>query len=68
MVVRSEIFDYIEGDSMLEDKPFNKIVQAGEMCAYKHLGFWKCMDTIRDHRILEDLWKNKTAPWKVWTD
>ena len=68
MVMRSEIFNYIEGDFMLEDDPFNKIIQADEMRVYKHGGFWKCMDTIRDQRILEELWKNKKAPWKLWAD
>ena len=68
MVMRPEIFDYIEGDFMLEQEPFDKIIQADEMRVYKYGGFWQCMDTIRDKRNLEALWQTKSAPWKLWKD
>ena len=68
MVMRPEIFDYIEGDFMLEQEPFEKLTQADEMRAYKYKGFWQCMDTVRDKRKLESLWQTKTAPWKLWQD
>ena len=68
MVMRPEIFDYIEGDYMLEQEPFDKIIQAGQMRAYKYNGFWQCMDTVRDKRRLELLWQTKSAPWKLWKE
>ena len=68
MVMRPEIFDYIEGDVMLEQEPFDKLTQADEMRAYKYDGFWQCMDTVRDKRKLESLWQTKSAPWKLWKD
>lgn len=66
MVMRPEIFDYIEGDFMLEQEPMDKLIQAGEVMAYKYNGFWQCMDTIRDKRKLESLWNSGQAPWKLW--
>ena len=68
MVMRPEIFDYIEGNFMLENEPFNKLTEHDELRAYKHTGFWQCMDTIRDKRKLEELWKSKSPPWKLWQD
>ena len=66
MVMRPEIFDYIGGDYMLEQEPMDKLIQNGEVMAYKHNGFWQCMDTIRDKRKLESLWNTGKAPWKLW--
>ena len=66
MVMRPEIFDYIEGDFMLEREPFDKLVANDELRAYRHRGFWQCMDTVRDKRNLEALWQSKSAPWKLW--
>jgi len=64
-VIEPEFFDLITGDStMLEREPLEKATDAGELMAYKHDGFWKCMDTKRDHELLESLW-SKGAPWKV---
>ena len=68
MVMRPEIFDYIQGNFMLEKEPFDKLIAADELRAYKYNGFWKCMDTIRDKRELEALWKTEVAPWKLWKD
>lgn len=66
MVMRPEIFDYIEGDVMLEREPFDKILKDDEMRAYKYDGFWKCMDTLRDKREFEALWQIKNPTWKLW--
>ena len=68
MVMNPEIFDYIEGDFMLEQQPFKKLIAADELRAYKYDGFWQCMDTLRDQRALEALWANKVSPcpWKLW--
>ena len=66
MVMRPEIFDYIKDDVMLEQEPMDKLIQDGEVMAYKYNGFWQCMDTIRDKRKLESLWNSGQAPWKLW--
>tara|TARA_B100001250_G_scaffold202781_1_gene173848 strand:+ start:12857 stop:13618 length:762 start_codon:yes stop_codon:yes gene_type:complete len=64
-VINPEFFDLIDGDStMLEREPLEKATKAGELMAYKHKGFWHCMDTKRDHELLESLWK-KGAPWAL---
>ncbi len=64
-VINPEFFEFIDGDStMLEREPLEKATQAGELMAYKHDGFWHCMDTKRDHELLESLWK-KGAPWAL---
>ena len=43
-----------------------KLVEKGELMSYRHTGFWQCMDTAREKELLETLWANGTAPWKVW--
>ena len=65
-VVQPEFFDLIDGDdTMLEREPLEKVTQMGELMAYKHQGFWQCMDTKRDHEMLEKLWEDDKAPWKI---
>jgi glucose-1-phosphate cytidylyltransferase len=65
-VVQPEFFDFIKGDStVLEREPLEKIAAMGELMAYKHDGFWQCMDTKRDKDNLEVMWENGDAPWKV---
>tara|TARA_E500000331_G_scaffold350256_1_gene394806 strand:+ start:2216 stop:2986 length:771 start_codon:yes stop_codon:yes gene_type:complete len=65
-VINSSFFDLIHGDStMLEREPLELAVAKGELMAYKHDGFWQCMDTKRDHDMLEDLWSSNKAPWKI---
>ena len=67
MVLNPEVMDYIEGDStVLEKYPLETLANMGELKAFKHNGFWQCMDTIRDKMLLEELLENKEAPWKVW--
>ena len=69
MVFEPEIFNYIDGDkTMLENEPLERLAREGQLVAYKHDGFWKCMDTLRDKNQLEALWDNGHAPWKVWND
>jgi len=64
-VINPELFDLINGDStMLEREPLEQATNAGELMAYRHDGFWHCMDTKRDHELLESLWE-KGAPWAV---
>lgn len=67
MVCEPKIFDYIEGDStVFEQHPLRQSATDGELMAYKHDGFWQCMDTLRDKQKLEQLWESGSAPWKVW--
>ena len=69
MVFEPEIFDWIEGDhTSLEADVLEELAQEGQLAAYKHEGFWQCMDTLRDKRLLEKLWAEGSAPWKVWED
>lgn len=65
-VFEPKIFDYIDGDdTWLEKKPLETIAKDKQLSAYKHEGFWQCMDTLRDKRMLEDLWEKGKAPWKT---
>ena len=66
-VLEKEIFDFIDGDATTwEREPLENIARAGKLFAYKHDGFWKPMDTMRDRMELEALWESGNAPWKVW--
>ena len=65
-VIEPEFFDFIEGDAtMLERERLERAAKMGELIAYKHDGFWQCMDTKRDHELLESLWSKRQAPWRV---
>jgi len=67
MVLEPGIFDLIEGDSTVFEKyPLETVAKNGQLSAYKHDGFWQCMDTLRDKQLLEKLWADGTAPWKRW--
>lgn len=67
MVLEPEIFDYIEGDeTIFESRTLEKLAKQGSINAYKHFGFWRCMDTQRDKDQLEGMWKGGDALWKVW--
>lgn len=67
MVLEPKIFDLIDGDdTVFEKKPLETLSIQNEIMAYKHDGFWKCMDTVRDKKSLEHLWTSGKAPWKVW--
>ena len=64
-VIEPEFFDLIQGDSsILEKEPLEKVAEMGELMAYKHEGFWQCMDTKRDKDSLDELWRTNRAPWK----
>ena len=66
-VLEPKVFSYIKDDnSIWERESLAKLSLDKEVNAYKHFGFWKCMDTLRDKRELEHLWKTEKAPWKVW--
>ena len=67
MIMNPEVFDYIEGDTtVLEREPLENLAKNGELMAFHHTGFWKCMDTQRDKMQLEDMWASGNAPWKSW--
>lgn len=67
MVLEPEIFDYLEGDeTVFERAPLERLSKEGKLAAYKHRGFWQCMDTMRDKQYLDELIRGKKAPWMVW--
>lgn len=67
MVLEPEIFDYIENDETIFEKyPLEKLASEGNLKAYKHDGFWQCMDTQRDKLLLEEMWNENKAPWHIW--
>lgn len=67
MVLNPKIFDYIDGDdTVFEKKPLETVAAEGQLKAYMHKGFWKCMDTQRDKEQLEKMIASGEAPWMVW--
>jgi glucose-1-phosphate cytidylyltransferase len=60
------VFHYLRDDSVLEREPLEGLAADGSLRAYRHQGFWDCMDTYKDAVLLDDLWKQGSAPWKVW--
>ena len=58
--------DYVAPDSVLEREPLERLAAAGELRAFRHAGFWDCMDTYKDAVVLNDLWRAGNAPWRVW--
>ena len=68
-VCEPEVFDYIPANddtSIFERAPLENLAKDGKMHAYRHTGFWKPMDTLRDNTELNNLWNSGKAPWKVW--
>ncbi|MFZ5802840.1 MAG: glucose-1-phosphate cytidylyltransferase [Candidatus Omnitrophota bacterium] len=66
-VMEPRIFDYIEGDHVIfEKEPIAKLVADKQLAAYRHEGFFQGMDSLRDRELLEGLWREGKAPWKVW--
>lgn len=67
MVLEPSVFDYIEGDeTVFEQEPLRRLAENNQLDAYKHNGFWQCMDTKREMEMLENMWASGKAPWKVW--
>ena len=67
MVLEPQIMDLIEGDDTVFEKyPLEEAARRGQLNAYRHNGFWQCMDTMREKEKLEELWQSGQAPWKVW--
>lgn len=66
-VIEPKVFDYIDGDTtQFEKEPMEGLARDGQLMAYKHEGFWQCMDTLRDKHLLQDLWDKGNPPWKTW--
>lgn len=67
MVVSKDVLDLLEDEQeILEKTTLNKVLNLGKLVAYKHKGYWQCMDTLRDREKLEDAIENNHAPWMVW--
>ncbi|EHL04616.1 glucose-1-phosphate cytidylyltransferase [Desulfitobacterium hafniense DP7] len=68
MVLEPQVFDYLDDseDLIFERKPLEELAMDGNLVAYKHKGFWQCLDTLRDKSRLEGMWLSGNAPWKVW--
>ena len=67
MVLEPSIIDLIEGDeTVFEKEPLVEAARMGQLNAYRHKGFWQCMDTLREKNLLEALWQSGQAPWKIW--
>ena len=66
-VLEPAVVDYIDGDTtQFEREPLERLAADGQLMAYRHADFWQCMDTVRDKKLLEELWETK-PPWKVWS-
>ena len=66
-VFEPEILDYIENDqTVLEKYPLETLSKNQQLGAFKHTGFWRPIDTLRDKMFLDDLWKSKNPHWKIW--
>lgn len=68
-VFEPPVLDYIEGDAaVLEADTLARLAAERQLAAYQHEGFWQCMDTLREKRLLDGLWRSGQQPWKVWKD
>jgi glucose-1-phosphate cytidylyltransferase len=66
-VLEPGVLDYVDGDGTVwEQEPLERLADNEELVAFRHDGFWQCMDTLRDRRLLESLWQSGDVPWKVW--
>lgn len=66
-VLEPAVFDYIDGDlTMWEREPLERLAGDGQLVAFRHDSFWQCMDTLKEKKLLDQLWRQGTAPWKTW--
>jgi glucose-1-phosphate cytidylyltransferase len=66
-ILEPGVAEYIDGDDTLfEQEPMERLAADGQLVAYRHDGFWQCMDTLRDVELLDGMWARGAAPWKVW--
>lgn len=66
LCLEPRVLDHLDAGSVLEREPLARLAAAGEVRAYRHEGFWDCMDTYKDAVVLNDLWSAGEAPWRVW--
>lgn len=67
-VLNQGVFDYLDSDETIwEREPVERLSHDGEIYGYRHYGFWSCMDTIKEKRMLEEIWASGAAPWKIWS-
>ena len=64
-IFRKEIFDYMRDGDELVEAPFQRLIEADQLLAFRHEGFWRPMDTLKDKQILEDLVEKGTMPWLI---
>ena len=67
-ILKPEVFNYLHADAdkiMWERQPLEDLAKDGKLAAYKFRGFWKCMDTLRDNEVLNEMWETEPA-WKKW--
>ncbi len=65
-VLEPGVLDYIRGEVAWEQSPLEQLARDGQLYAFRHEGFWQCMDNIRELRYLQSLWEDGRAPWKTW--
>ena len=65
-ILRQSIFDYIEAGEELVQEPFMRLTDEGRLRGFRHSGFWCCMDTFKDKRLLDDMYTRGDRPWEVW--
>ena len=66
-MLQKRIGDYIDGDACpLETEPLARLAQEGQIKAFRHGGFWQCMDTFREMEMLNKIWRDGAPPWKKW--
>lgn len=65
-VFNKKIFDYLEGNSILEEEPLKRLTAEKGLAVYEHNDFWQCMDTFKDVERLNKMWREGDTPWKVW--
>ncbi len=67
-VLNRRAIDYVDGDDTIwEQSAVEKLTKDSELMGFKHFGFWSCMDTLKEKRMLEELWEKNQAPWKIWS-
>jgi glucose-1-phosphate cytidylyltransferase len=65
-VFEPKVLDYLDEECVLEQAPLERLANEGQLMAYRHQGFWQPMDTYREYTMLNEMWDNGNAPWKVW--
>jgi glucose-1-phosphate cytidylyltransferase len=65
-VFEDKVFEYLDDESVLEEKPLRRLAEENQLASYQHQGFWQPMDTQREAWLLNGLWASNSAPWKTW--